>query len=143
LILDTTYLLPLARIGIDNDLLKLITEEKVTLNDISVNLISIFELQVKASKLSIPSKYVIEAVKAIISNFKVVSFYEPKIIKLSFSLKKYIPDYIDCIILSTAIFLKEDLVTKDKMILSKRRLISSMYKIKVLSYEDFIRKLTK
>jgi len=67
LILDTTYLLSLARIGIDADPLEAIARGQVNLEieDIAVSLISIFELQAKAAKLKTPIKFTIEAVETI------------------------------------------------------------------------------
>ena len=62
-----TYLLPLARIEIDTDLLREIAEgrTKIRFEDIAISQISIFELQAKAARLGIPPHYVIEAVEAI------------------------------------------------------------------------------
>ena len=56
MIIDTTYLLPLARIGVEADLLLAIAEKKTRLNmgDLHVSLISLFELQAEAAKLRIP-----------------------------------------------------------------------------------------
>ena len=67
MIVDTTYLLPLARIGVDTDLLKAIAEGKteLKLEDLTVNLISTLELQAKAVKMNIPAEYATEAVKTI------------------------------------------------------------------------------
>ena len=63
MILDTTYLLPLAGIGVDVDLLRSIVEGRVPLDlgDVKVSLISLFELQAKAAKLDIPVERVVKA----------------------------------------------------------------------------------
>ena len=65
MILDTIYLLPLARIEIDTDLLREMAEgrTKIRFEDITISQISIFELQAKAAELGIPPPYVIEAVQ--------------------------------------------------------------------------------
>ncbi|MEM3607400.1 MAG: hypothetical protein QW238_00855 [Candidatus Bathyarchaeia archaeon] len=120
MILDTTYLLPLARIAIDLDLLDAIAKGKTSLKleDITVSLISIFELQAKAAKLMVPAEFVVKATNAIFNAFKVESFYNTEIIKVSYKLKKLIPDYIDCVIVATAIILKENLITEDSLILA-------------------------
>ena len=62
MILDTTYLLPLALIQIDTDLLRAIADEKANLKleETTVNMISIFELQAKPAKLMVPAKFVVE-----------------------------------------------------------------------------------
>ncbi|MGB9760331.1 MAG: PIN domain-containing protein [Thermoproteota archaeon] len=141
MILDTTYLLPLARIDIDTDLLKASIEGKtnIKIEEIAINLISLFELQAKAVKLGIASDVVSEAFEAIFKAFRVVPFYEENVVKTSFNLRKTIPDYIDCVVLATAIVLNEDLVTEDSVVHAKKDLIEKEYKIKIYSFSDLIR----
>jgi len=141
LILDTTYLLPLARIAIDTDLLEAIAKGKtyVKLEEVAVSLISIFELQAKAAKLMIPAQSTIKAVEAILVAFRVKSFHNPEIIEVSYELKKVIPDYIDCVIVATAVVLKEDLATEDSLILTNAEVIRKEYGIEVLSFRDIVR----
>ena len=143
MILDTTYLLPLARIRVDTDLLKAVAEGKteLELEALSVNLISIFELQAKAAKLGVPAKFVTEAAQAILATFRVEPFYKPEVIKKSFELRKTIPDYIDCMIVATAATLKEDLVTEDTLISANRKQIKKTYGINILSYRDLVKRL--
>jgi len=73
LILDTTYLLPLARIAVDTDLLEAMAKGKtdIKLGDATVNPISIFELQAKAARLMMPVKFTVEAVEAMLTAFRV------------------------------------------------------------------------
>ncbi|MBS7612029.1 PIN domain-containing protein [Candidatus Bathyarchaeota archaeon] len=141
MILDTTYLLPLTRIDIDTDLLQAIAKGKtnVKLEEICINLISIFELQAKAAKLGIPAKFMVKAVEAILKAFRVESFYNPEIVEVSYELRKLIPDYIDCVIVATAAVLKEDLVTEDSLILAKKDAITEKYGVKVLSFKDIVK----
>jgi PIN domain nuclease of toxin-antitoxin system len=141
LILDTTYLLPLALIQIDTDLLRAIAERKVDLKleEITVNMISIFELQAKAAKLMVPAKFVVEAVKAISIGFKVEPFSRPEIIETAYELKKIIPNYIDCVIISTAALLNEDLITEDSRILSKREYVKEKYGVNISSYKELVK----
>jgi predicted nucleic acid-binding protein len=142
LILDTTYLLPLARINVDTDLLRAIADRKVSwkLEDVTVSMISIFELQAKAAKLMVPTEFVVDAVKAIFGAFDVESFHRPEIIKVAYKVKKLIPDYVDCVIVATAIVLKEDLATEDSQILSNRGVVEEEYGVSTLSYKELIRK---
>ncbi len=137
MILDTPYLLPLARIEIDTDLLRDIAEgkTKIRFEDITISQISIFEMQAKAARLGIPPHYVIEAVQAIEKAFRIEPFNRPQIIETSFNLRKEINDYIDCIILATAITLKEDLITEDTLILKQKQNIKKKYNIDVLNYK--------
>jgi len=142
LILDTTYLLPLARINVDTDLLRAIADRKVSwkLEDVTVSMISIFELQAKAAKLMVPTEFVVDAVKAIFGAFNVESFYRPEIIKVAYKVKKLIPDYVDCVIVATAVVLKEDLATEDSQILSNRGVVEEEYGVSTLSYKELVRK---
>lgn len=142
MILDTTYLLPLARINVDTDLLRAIADRKVSwkLEDVTVSMISIFELQAKAAKLMVPTEFVVDAVKAIFGAFNVESFYRPEIIKVAYKVKKLIPDYVDCVIVATAVVLKEDLATEDSQILSNRGVVEEEYGVSTLSYKELVRK---
>jgi len=141
MIIDTTYLLPLARIRIDNDLLKAIADGRVGLKfeDIVINSISIFELQAKAAKLGVPSAFVVEAVRVILKAFKIEEFHRPEIIKVADELKDLISDYIDCIVAATAISSKDSLLTEDSLILSRRKQISGKYGIKILSFRELLK----
>lgn len=142
MILDTAYLLPLARINMDTDLLRAIADRKVSwkLEDVTVSMISIFELQAKAAKLMVPTEFVVDAVKAIFGAFNVESFYRPEIIKVACKVKKLIADYVDCVIVATAIVLKEDLATEDSQILSNRGVVEEEYGVSTLSYKELVRK---
>jgi len=86
MIIDTTYLLPLARIYVKKtDILRVIAEgrAKLSFDELVVNLISLFELQAKASKLGVPPKYVFKALDVILKSFYVVPFYLRENEKLS------------------------------------------------------------
>ena len=139
MIIDTTYLLPLSKIGIDTDLLKIVVmEDNVPLGDIGVSLISLFELQAKAVKLNVSPRHVIEAVDVINTVFRVEPFYNPKIIEIADRLSRKL-DYMDSLILGTAVVLKEDLVTEDSKIKGMKKEIMQDFGINVLSYKNFKR----
>ena len=133
-------MLPLAQIAVDTDLLAAIAKRKtdVKLEDLSVSLISIFELQAKGAKLNIPAKAVIRAVDAIISAFQVVPFYEPRIIEISQKVRATISDYIDCILIATAISSKQDLITEDTLILERKTKLLKEYKLRISSFRDLV-----
>lgn len=138
MILDTTYLLPLAQIGIDTDLLMAVAKKRadLRLEDITISLISVFELQAKAAKLKVPTKSTIRAVDAILTAFRIIPFHEAAIIETAQRIRKIISDYVDCIILATAIATKEDLVTEDSIILDKKKKILKEYRLRVLNFSD-------
>jgi predicted nucleic acid-binding protein len=101
-------------------------------------LISIFELQAKAAKLNVPAKSVVRAVDAILSAFRVVPFYEAEVIGTAQRVRKTISDYVDCIILATAIANKEDLVTEDSIISERKKKLLKDYNLRVLNSIDLI-----
>jgi predicted nucleic acid-binding protein len=140
LILDTTYFLPLAQISVDTDLLAAIAKKKtdLKLEDISLSLISIFELQAKGAKLNIPAKSTTRAVEAILSAFRVVPFYEAGVVETAQKIRKIISDYVDCVILATAVASREDLVTEDTIISEKKKKLLKEYNLKVLNFNDII-----
>jgi len=140
MILDTTYLLPLARIDVDTDLLRASVEGRANmeLEGTAVSLISLFELQAKAARLGVTPVIVSEALRVINKAFRVIPFYRDEVVEMSFALKKMIPDYIDCVILATAVTSSEDLVTEDSLLLAKRDSIEEEHGIKVYSFMDLV-----
>lgn len=142
MIIDTTYLLPLARIDVDTNLLEAMVKGKVNIKmeEIAVSLISLFELQAKAAKLGVAPSTVSEALEAVNKAFRVIPFYAEKVVEVSFSLRRKIPDYIDCVILATAIVLGEDLATEDSLIHSKKSLIEKEYRVKIHSFSSLVKK---
>jgi len=139
--LDTTYLLPLAQIATDTDLLAAMAkgEANSRLEDVAVSLISIFELQAKAVKLAVPAKTTVKAIDAIVAGFRVIPFDGSDIVETSYRVRKMIPDYIDCVIVATAIAAKEELVTEDSLVQAKKDAIKEEYKLKVLNFKDMVR----
>ncbi len=142
MIIDTTYLLPLARIGVETDLLRAVVEGKVgrevSLQDLKVSLISIFELQAKAAKLGIPPRDVAEAVNVILRSFQVIPFYKAEVIEAVHKLRRVLTDYIDCVIVATAIALRENLVTEDQDILAHREELEEKYGIRIFNYQSLL-----
>lgn len=141
MIIDTTYLLPLAGISIDTDLLESIARGRVSLRfeELAVSLISVFELQAKATKLMVPAKFITKAVEAILASFRVEPFYKSEVVEVSYELRKLIPDYVDCVIVATAVTLKEGLVTEDSLILANAEAIERKYGVKVMSFKDLVK----
>ncbi len=142
MIIDTTYLLPLARIGVETDLLRAVVEGRVgrgvSLQDLKVSLISIFELQAKAAKLGIPPRDVAEAVNVILRSFQVIPFYKAEVIEAAQKLRRVLTDYIDCVIAATAIALRENLATEDQDILAHREELEEKYGIRIFNYQNLL-----
>lgn len=140
--MDTTYLLPLASVGVDTDLLEAIARKEVDIRfgEITVSLVSIFELQAKAAKLNVPAKSAIKAVQAIFAAFRVEPFHKSEIVETSYEVRKIIPDYLDCVIVATAIVLKEDLATEDSLILRETEAIYRKYGIRIVRFGDIVKR---
>ncbi len=140
MIIDTTYILPLAGIEVDTDLLRAIVEGKarVGLSELKINLISLFELQAKASKLGVPPTRVVDAVNAVLDYFHVIPFYHQAIVEYAHRLRVLLRDYIDRVIVATAIALDENLVTEDKDILVLKQKLRKEYGVEVLAYRDLV-----
>jgi predicted nucleic acid-binding protein len=142
-VIDTTYILPLARIEVTNDLLLAIAQGRIPANqlrldEIRVNAISIFELQAKAAKLGVKPEYVEEAVGAISDTFKIEAYYTPGVIRTASDLKQeaLLSDYIDCIIVATAVELGEKLVTEDLRITKKSAVLKKRYGLEVATFRE-------
>lgn len=104
-------------------------------------LISIFELQSKAAKLNVTVDYAIEAVRVILKAFKIEDFHKPEIIRIANDIKGFIPDYVSCVIVATSISLKENLLTEDSLVLSLKEEIEERYEIRILRFNELVKKI--
>ena len=119
LLLDTTYLLPAIGISVKdlpNDTsIKLIQKGY----QISMSDISIFELSAKGAKHvaagSLSAERVTRGIRAIIydETIKTIPMHESTILLTAFKLRKILSDFIDCLILSSAINQCDALITED------------------------------
>ncbi len=141
MIIDTTYLLPLVGISVNSDLFSAVEKGTTNLDfdDTQVSEISLFEIQAKSAKLAIAHSTVVEALSEIESVFEIVPFGEKSVIQASFELRKKLPDYIDCVIIASAISRKTAILTEDRSILALQRHIGDTYGISVLNIDQMIR----
>lgn len=124
LLLDTTYFLPTIGVSIKDlekdALLKLIAKRQ----QISINEISIFELSAKGAKYvttgALPAERVARGIRAIVYDEKIeiVPIYNSTLLLTAFKLRNMLNDFIDCLILSSAINQCDALVTEDSDILN-------------------------
>jgi PIN domain nuclease of toxin-antitoxin system len=133
----------MARIEIEEDLLLALAKEKIPRNrlgleHIQINSRSIFELQAKAAKLKVNAEYV-SAIQEISRSFTVEPYYSPDIVRRSFELEPVLPDYIDCIIVASAIELGTDLITEDTRIRKSRSKLEKKYGIGIFTFEDLLK----
>ena len=119
LLLDTTYFLPAIGISIKelpNDApIKLIAKG----HQISISDISIFELSAKGAKHitngTLTPERVTRGIKAIIYDdaIETIPIHDNNLLLTSFKLKSILNDFIDCLILSSAINQCDTLITED------------------------------
>jgi len=119
LLLDTTYLLPAIGISIRG----LSKDAPVNLikkgHQISISDISIFELSAKGAKHiiagTLPAERVTRGIRAIVHDetIETVPVHESTILHTAFDLRSLLTDFIDCLILSTAVNQCDALITED------------------------------
>lgn len=122
ILLDTSYLLPLIRVGIKGferkDLIRLLVKYQI-----SISSISIFELIAKGAKFVangvLDLEDVMGGIIAILSDkrIRVIDYVSNRdIIEISIFLRKLMDDFIDCIIVATALAETNILLTEDNNI---------------------------
>lgn len=136
LLLDTTYLLPAIGISIKdfpNDTpIKLIQKG----HQISMSNISVFELSAKGAKHvaagSLSAERVTRGIRAILYNetIKTIPIHGSTILLTAFKLRNLLSDFIDCLVLSSAINQCDALITEDNDIqnLKKNREFKELLK---------------
>ncbi len=127
LLLDTTYLLPAIGISVKNlqkdAPIKLIQKG----HTISISDVSIFELSAKGAKHitaeTLSAERVTRGIRAIIydETIETIPIHESTLLLTAFKLRNTLNDFIDCIILSTAINRCNCLLTEDKDIQSLKK----------------------
>lgn len=122
LLLDTTYLLPAIGVsleGLPHDAPFKLLEKGYNL---SISNITLFELEAKGAKYIAQGDLTVERVsrgiRAIVYDDRLerIPTYETPILLTSFTLRRLMNDFIDCLILSSAINHGGMLVTEDKRI---------------------------
>ena len=121
-LLDTTYLLPTIGIAIKeipkNTLLELCSKG----HEIAISEVTIFELSAKGAKYAqnnaLSPERVALGIRSILydDSIKKISTYDTSILLTAFSLRSLMGDFIDCLILSTALHHCDALITEDQVI---------------------------
>jgi len=124
LLLDTTYFLPAIGISVKNlpkDVpLRLLRKE----HNIYVSDISVFELAAKGAKYiaskRLSSERVAKGIRAIIYDdaVSIVQMHDSSILLTAFKLRGMLGDFIDCLILSSALNKCDSLITEDSDMLN-------------------------
>ena len=127
LLLDTTYFLPTIGVSIkemQNDaLLKIIAKK----HQIAMSQITIFELSAKGAKYikedMLSPERVTRGINAIIYNddIETIPMHDTTILQTAFKLRNMLNDFIDCLILSSAMNNSEAIITEDNEIQSLKK----------------------
>jgi predicted nucleic acid-binding protein len=120
LLLDTTYLLPAIGVsikGLPKDALLRLMQKG---HQISISNISVFELSAKGAKHiatgTLSAERVTRGISAIVydERMTVVPVHDSSVLLTAFKLRRMLSDFIDCLILSSAINYCDAIVTEDK-----------------------------
>ena len=129
LLLDTTYLLPAIGVSVkglpEDALIKLIGKGY----HISISDVTIFELSAKGGKYittaTLTAERVSRGIRSIVHDERIarVPIHDSSVLLTAFKLRRTLSDFIDCLIVSSAINQSDVLVTEDEHIqnLKKRR----------------------
>lgn len=127
ILLDTTYFLPAIGILVKDlprdALFKLMAKK----HEIAISHISIFELSAKGAKYVITGKLLADRITRGITalvydeKIKITPIHESKILLTAFKLRNMLDDFVECLILSSAINHCDVLVTEDSDILKLRK----------------------
>ena len=66
----------------------------------------------------------------------VIDFWDENLVRISFDLRKMLPDYVDCVIVATAIRYDDTLLTEDSRIHAIKEYIHKNHGVRVLSYSE-------
>jgi len=127
LLLDTTYLLPLVGIAIEGANTKLV-QELLSAQEFSILLseISLFELAAKGAKIALNTTLTYQEVLRGIDTirhekrFKLIGWTSnPAILELSYKIRTVHSDFIDSLILATAVCTADTFASYDKDLITK------------------------
>ena len=125
--MDTTYLLPAIGVsikGLPKDAVIRLMQKG---HQISVSNISVFELSAKGAKHvatgTLSAERVTRGISAVVydERIAVVPVHDSSILLTAFKLRRMLSDFMDCLILSTAINYCDVIVTEDKDIQELKR----------------------
>lgn len=121
-LLDTTYLLPTIGVAIKEISKDTVTKLRSKGYELSISEITFFELSAKAAKYVqdglLTSERVTLGIRSILhdESIKKIPSYSSQILLSALSLRCLMTDFIDCIILSTALNNADIFVTEDQVI---------------------------
>ena len=150
-LLDTTYFLPAVGVQVEGISPRVVVDLMGRGHRIFLSELSLFELSAKGGRFVVEGKLeaerVLRGVRSIFYDERLVKvpFVESSVLFVAFELRRFVRDFIDCVILSSAVNCCDVLVTEDYELLglndcrSFRGLVRAENpKFKVLSLDEFL-----
>nr|MDO8099435.1 PIN domain-containing protein [Candidatus Njordarchaeota archaeon] len=119
LLLDTTYFLPAIGISVEDLSRDAVIELISGGHQVSISDVTVFELSAKGGRQvvagSLDAERVVKGIRAIVHDERVkrVPMHDVSVLLTAFRLRRMLNDFVDCIILSSAISLCDALITED------------------------------
>jgi len=126
LLLDTTYLLPAIGVSIKGLPQDAPIKLGVKGHEISISDVTLFELSANGAKQitlgTLPAERVSRGIRAVVYDEKIerIPIHDSSVLLTAFRLRRTLGDFIDCLILSSAINQTDILVTEDEDIQNLR-----------------------
>ena len=120
LLLDTTYLLPAVGLGVEGLPGDLVVRLIGRGHEVVISYITVFELAAKGAKYVAQGKLTVERVlkglKAVLHDDRIerVLAHEQEVLFTAVNLRRLLPDFVNCLILATALHKADVLVTEDE-----------------------------
>jgi len=122
ILLDTMYFMPAIGVSVKgipaNAVIRLLSNGK----QLAISELSLFELSAKGAKYAsdgkIPQEEVLKGVRAIIHDEQVAKIpaYEEEQLEIAIELQRFMKDFIDCLIVSSALTYCDCLITEDNLV---------------------------
>lgn len=127
LLLDTTYLLPAIGVSIKDLSRDAVVRLIQKGHQISISNVSVFELSAKGAKHvaagTLSAERVTRGIRATVydERITVIPMHDSSVLLTAFKLRRLLSDFIDCVILSSAINHSDAIVTEDRDIQNLKR----------------------
>jgi predicted nucleic acid-binding protein len=129
ILLDTTYIFPIAGIDVHDVERDAVKKAIAAGHQLSISEMSLFELAAKGAKLvrngSVEAERLTQAVQSIASDERLrkIQLYQDGVLPLAINLRRHHSDFMDCVILASAVSACEILVTEDESLAHDSELI--------------------
>jgi len=129
-LLDTTYLLPVAGIGVRGVETDVLRKVRVAGHEVFISDISLFELLAKGASLVAQGRAdeqrILLAMRSILADEKItrIAPYEEGVARTAVTLRRHHSDFVDCIILASALDACQAFLTEDRALSRNEAVLS-------------------